>query len=263
MSTAFVNKPLESDNEVIQLTLVDGKLARKPKVRYNKDGSIDKRHTNTVSGVSNEVYPLVNEEEIKAMTNVFDKHIEEARHDNQRQIACRNKMIFLIGINLGLRASDLCDLKYSFFMNEDGTFKDSNKLKPKKTKKTGKFVPLHFNRTIKKAITDYIEKYPFKDMDEYLFKSRKGGAISEPTLWEIMNKTAIEAGIERNIGSHSLRKTFGYWIWHNAEDKNGALITLQSIFNHSSPAVTSKYIGLTNEEIGETFNNLNLGIDLF
>ena len=262
MLSTLANKPLELDNEVIQLTLVDGKLARKQKVRYNKDGTIDKRHTNTVSGVSNEVYPLVSEEEIKAMIDVFDKHIEEARYGNQKQIACRNKMMFLIGINLGIRASDLCSLKYSFFMNGDGTFKDFYSLQPKKTRKTKKFVKLYFNQVVKKAITNYIEEYPYQDIDEYVFKSRKGEkSISEKTLWNIMNKTAIEAGIEQNIGSHSLRKTFGRFIFHNAEDKNGALVILQTIFNHSSPAVTSKYIGLTNDEISNVFNSLDLGLE--
>lgn len=232
------------------------------KVRYNKDGSIDKRHSNRVSGVSSEVYPFTTQEEIKAVIDVFNNRIDGAANDNQRQIACRNKMMFLIGINLGIRASDLCRLRYNFFMNNDGTFKDFYKLQPKKTKKTGKFVTLYFNQTVKKAITDYIEKYPVEDMNEYLFKSRKGdGAISENALWKIMNNTAIEAGIEQNIGSHSLRKTFGRFVFHNAEDKNKALVILQTIFNHSSPAVTSRYIGLTDDEVSDVFNELNLGFD--
>lgn len=237
-------------------------VGEEKKVRYNKDGSVDKRHTNKVAGVSSEVYPFTTEEEIKAMISVFNKRINEATNDNQRQIAARNKMMFLIGINLGIRASDLCRLQYDFFMNKDGTFKDFYKLQPKKTKKTGKFVTLYFNQTVKKAITDYIEEYPVEDMSEYLFKSRKGdGAISENALWKIMNNTAIEAGIEQNIGSHSLRKTFGRFVFHNAEDKNKALVILQTIFNHSSPAVTSRYIGLTDGEVSDVFNSLDLGLD--
>lgn len=254
--------PKTTTDNVIELNVINGKLSKKQKVRYNKDGSVDKRHPNSVSGVSSEVYPFTTEQEIKAMIDVFNKRIDEAKTDTQRQVACRNKMMFLIGINLGIRASDLTSLRYSFFMSSDGTFKDFYTLQPKKTRKTGKFVKLYFNQVVKKAIADYIEEYPFEDLDEYLFKSRKGnGSITEHALWDIVSKAAIEAGIEKNIGSHSLRKTFGRFVFYNAEDKNKALVILQTIFNHSSPAVTSRYIGLTDDEVSDVFNSLDLGLD--
>lgn len=252
----------QETNNVIALSVVNGKLYKKQEVRYNKDGSIDKRHPNKIAGTSSEVYPFVSEEEIKSMIDVFNKHIEEAPDENKRQIACRNKMLFLIGINLGIRASDLCNLKYSFFMDGNGKFKDFYSLQPKKTRKTKKFVKLYFNQVVKKAISDYIEVYPFEDVNEYLFKSRKGdGHITEVSLGRIIKTAAEECGIERNINSHSLRKTFGRFIWHNAEDKHKTLVTLQVIFNHTSPAITSKYIGLTDDEVSDVFNELNLGID--
>lgn len=234
----------------------------KKKVRYNKDGSLDKRHSNSVAGVSTEVYPFTTQEEIKAIIDVLNNRIEEATNENQRQIAHRNKMMFLVGVNLGIRASDLCNLTYKFFLKEDGTFRDFYTLQPKKTKKTKKFVKLYFNQVVKKAITDYIEAYPVFDINEYLFKSRKGsGAITEKSLWKIVVDVATDAGLESNYGSHSLRKTFGYWIWHNAEDKNKALVTLQIIFNHSSTATTARYIGLTDGEMSDAFNSLDLGLD--
>lgn len=255
--------PIEKQTDnVIDLRVVDGKICKKEKVRYNKDGTIDKRQSNAVSGKSVEVYPFTTEEEIKAMINVFDNRIENADTDSHRQIAARDKMLFVVGINLGIRASDLCELKYSFFINEDGTFKEYYSLQPKKTKKHKKFVKLYFNQAVKKAITSYMEEYSIEDINEYLFKSREGdGHITEKPLGRIIKNTAKEAGIKQNINSHSLRKTFGRFIWHNATDKNKALVTLQTIFNHSSPAVTSKYIGLTDDEVSEVFNSLDLGLE--
>ena len=258
---AVPNRKQPIDN-VIALSFVNGKLAKKPEVKYNKDGSVDKRHSNRVTGVSSEVYPFTTQEEIKSIIDVLNKRISEAANDNQKQIASRNKMLFLIGINLGIRASDLCGLRYNFFLNNDGTFKDFYALQPKKTKKLGKFVKLYFNQTVKKAITDYIKEYPIQDMNGYMFKSRKGSnSITERSLWKIIVDVAAEAKLESNYGSHSLRKTFGYWVWHNAEDKNKALVTLQVIFNHSSTATTAKYIGLTDNEISDAFNSLDLGLD--
>ena len=263
MSAVPALKPSELTRaKVIDLSSIIRCGKQEKEIKLNKDGSIDKRHCNKVAGVSSEVYPFTNEAEIKAMIDAFDKRIDEAPDENKRQIACRNKMLFLIGINLGIRASDLCGLRYSFFYNDNGEFKDSYSLQPKKTKKTGKFVKLYFNQAVKKAITEYIVEYPVEDMDEYLFKSRKGDEhITEISLGRIIKDTAEEVGIERNICSHSLRKTFGYFVYHNAEDKNNALIILQTIFNHSSPAITSKYIGLTDDEVSDVFNSLDLGLD--
>lgn len=260
MNAISAYKPIETKAKVIELSEVIKVMDKKKEVKLNKDGTVSKRRSNKVAGVSTEVYAFQNEEEIKSMINAFDRKINEALDDNKFQIAQRNKMMFIIGINVGLRASDLCGLKYSFFMNTDGSFKDSYSLQPKKTKATGKYVKLFFNDVVKKAIADYIEMYPIQDINEYLFKSRKGDShITEIALGKIIKDTAKEAGIERNICSHSLRKTFGYWVYHNSEDKNNALIILQTIFNHSSPAITSKYIGLTDNEISDVFNTLNLG----
>lgn len=260
MNALISPKPI-TDN-IIELAVINGKLGKRPEVRYNRDGSVDKRHTNKVAGVSSEVYPFTSEAEIKALIDTFNKHIEEATNNNQRQIACRNKMLFLIGINLSLRISDLITLRWNFFLKDDLTFKDFYKIQPKKTRKTGKFVTLYFNEVVKKAVIEYIEQYPIEDMNDFIFKSRKGNsAISERGVWKIIVDVAAECGIEKNVGTHSLRKTFGYHIWHNAEDKEKALVMLMVIFNHSSVATTKKYIGIMDEEIENVFNNLNLGID--
>ena len=46
----------QETNNVIALSVVNGKLAKRPEVRYNKDGTIDKRHSNRVAGISSTVY---------------------------------------------------------------------------------------------------------------------------------------------------------------------------------------------------------------
>ena len=252
--------PKTSTSNIINYRIIGDKVFIN-KGKLNKDGSVDQRHCNKVAGVSSEVYPFY-EDEIENLIKLFDKRINEATDANKRQIASRNKMLFVVGINLSLRASDLCGLTYKFFFKADGTFKDCYSLQPKKTKKTGKYVKLYFNQAVMKAITEYLNEYPMENIDEYLFKSRKGDScLTEISLGRIIKDAAEEVGIERNICSHSLRKTFGYHVWHNAEDKEKALIMLMAIFNHSSVAMTKKYIGIMDEEIEDVFNSLNLGID--
>jgi integrase len=237
-------------------------VGEKKKVRYNKDGSVDKRHSNSVAGKSCEVYPFTTQEEIKAIIDVLDKRIENAPDENKRQIAARNKMLFLVGINVGLRASDLVQLRYSYFYNSDMTFKDFYTLQPQKTKKTKKFVKIFFNQTVKKAIGDYIEDYPIEDLDAYLFKSREGNSyITAKALWRIIVDITSEAQLKLNYGTHSLRKTWAYTIWHNAEDKSKALVMLQQCLNHSDSMTTMRYIGIMDGEKKDMYESVEIGLD--
>lgn len=258
--------PRLDDSRVIPFELIIGGQKEK-EIKYNKDGSVRRTKCNKVAGQDSEVYAFKTKEEIEAMIAVLDNHIITATNDNQKQIAYRNKMLFLIGINIGIRGSDLRTLKWSFFFDkkDNGTlqFKTFYVIQPMKQRKQKKFVKLYFNDAVKNAINSYIEKYPIEDLDGYLFSSRKGDEpIEVSSLWRIIKTTAVEAGIEQNIGSHSLRKTFGFWCWHNSDDKNKALVILQQIFNHSSTQVTAKYIGILDDEIEDMFNSINLGLDV-
>lgn len=252
----------EKTDNVITLSIVNGKLYRKQDVKYNKDGTIDKRHSNRVAGVSSTVYPF-SAEEVEKIINVFNKRIDNATNDNQRQIARRNKMLFLISVNVGLRASDLVQLRWSYFYKNDMTFKKFYELQPKKQKKTGKFVKIFFNQTVKKAIENYVNDYPVEDLNGYLFKSRKGNnPITERGLWKIIVDVAADAGIDKNVGSHSLRKTWARTIYDRAEDKSDALVMLQECLRHSDSLTTLRYIAIMDEEKKDMYESIELGLDL-
>ena len=250
----------KTDN-VIAISIINGKLTKKQDVRYNKDGSVDKRHSNKVSGVSSTVYPF-NLNEIKLIIDVLNNRIKNSTNENQKRIAQRNKMLFLIGINVGLRASDLMQLRWSYFYKNNMMFKDFYTLQPKKTKKTGKFVKIFFNQTVKKAVESYVSDYPIENLDDYLFKSRKGdNPITERGLWKIIVDVAAEANIDKNVGSHSLRKTWARNIYDNAEDKSGALVMLQECLRHSDSLTTLRYISIMDEEKKDMYESIELGLD--
>ena len=55
----------------------------------------------------------------------------------------------------------------------------------------------------------------------------------------------------------SLRKTFSRQVYNmNSENSELALVKLMELFNHSSVAITKRYLGLRQEEILETYDCL-------
>lgn len=249
----------QEQSKIIQLRVINGSIEKKNQKKYNKDGSEKKTRCNKKAGKSSEVYAFTDESQIDLMINIFEKHIADADTPDHERIARRNKMLFILGINISIRGSDICELKWSDFFYDDYTMKEGTSIQPIKTKRTGKYVTLAFNQAVQDVINEYISLYPINDLSDYIFPSRKGGSISRMSAGRIVKDAAKEAGLKQNINSHSLRKTFGYHVWHSADDKQKALVMLQFIFGHSSVTDTMKYIGIVKNDIEDTFNSISLG----
>jgi integrase len=163
----------------------------------------------------------------------------------------RDYLMFVLGINVGLRASDLLALKIA-------DVSDSSKVTviEQKTKKVKKFT---LNRAAKEAIELYISSLGSYTPEDYLFPSQKGGHLTVSSAHRIIKAFMRELGIRGNYGTHSLRKTFGYHLYtNNITSDAGFLNTLQKIYNHSSSLVTLRYIGITSEVISDAYKSLNL-----
>ncbi len=156
----------------------------------------------------------------------------------------RDTFLFIFGINNGLRMSDIVKLKVRDIKYEKRPIIIE--------RKTGKRKVLYLDN-LQDVIAEYIEG---KEDDEWLFPSRQqGGHIKVNTVYKQYQKIADNLG-RRDIGTHSLRKTFGYHYYRKTRD----IATLMEIFNHSSEKVTKRYIGITTDEIGNTLADFRLGI---
>lgn len=155
----------------------------------------------------------------------------------------RDYLLFTLGINTGFRISDILKLKV-----KDLKRKSHIEITEKKTGKTKR----QYINSIKKDIDRYI-----KEMDdyEYLFQSRKGinKPISRIQAYRILKKAADKLGIDK-VGTHTLRKTFGYH--HYQRNKDVAI--LQKLFNHSSPTITLEYIGISQDEQDKSMKDFYL-----
>ena len=105
-------------------------------------------------------------------------------------------------------------------------------------------------------LQEEIERYTEgKSPDAYLFPSQKGtNPITTTQAYRILNDAADFLGRD-DIGTHTMRKTFGYHHYKRFKD----VAILQEIFNHSAPSITKRYIGIRQDEINESLNDFRLG----
>jgi len=182
------------------------------------------------------VEPLRSDKEI----NEFLFFLRRTRHPE------RDVFLFKLGINTGLRMSDLVSLKV-----KDITGTTTPKIREQKT---GKIRTL-FLENLQQEITTYIEG---KEPDSWLFPSQQldQGHIKVNTVYQCYQKVAQQLK-RSDIGTHTIRKTFGYHYYRATRD----IATLMEIFNHASQQITKRYIGIREEEIGETFKYFKIGAD--
>ena len=165
----------------------------------------------------------------------------------KRVLSPRDRLLFVIGINSGLRISDILRLKVGDLRGEFITIRE---------KKTGKAKRFRINNAIKREFKRYEAsiKRPLSD-DDYLFPSRKGGKpITRFQAYRVLNAAARKVGIDGPVGTHTMRKSLGYHLYKSGTD----LALLQKIFNHSSQSITLRYLGLEQDDIDEVYANIEL-----
>ena len=177
----------------------------------------------------------------------------------------RNELLFILGINVGLRISDILKLKVRDLTKSNTKApKDYVIITEIKTRKIKKF---YIGDIVKKVIENYMKENNNPGFDTYIFLSKKGvnRPITRQQAYRIINNAAELLGIvERNdkgnlihgeIGTHTLRKTFGYHSFQNGT----SLELLMDLFNHSSKTQTLRYIGITEDQKKEVYLKSNLG----
>ena len=162
------------------------------------------------------------------------------------------RMSLLIGCGafFGLRISDLRELTWSQLL-------DSETITLNETK-TGKRRTIKVNENYRKHILDCYNALGIKDRSEKAFLSRKGTIYSVQQVNRLLKDIKARYGLKvDHFSTHSLRKTFGRRVVEQAGTQSEmALIKLSEIFNHASPMVTRRYLGLRTQELNEVYDSL-------
>ncbi len=170
------------------------------------------------------VDPIRKTEDIKAMKKILKRHSQ------------RDLLFFVLGINTGLRISDLLSLKVNDVWDSARVRKFLYLTEPR----TGEEHAFYLNRSVERELKAFLSTVNFEQQD-YLFKSKKNNSpITRQQAYRIVNQAAKDAGLNGKIGTHTLRKTFGY----HAYRKGIAVSFIAKILNHHSSSETLRYIGI-------------------
>ena len=177
------------------------------------------------------VEPIRNKSDIKKVEKILSKQSE------------RDLLLFTLGTNCGLRISDILALNVK-------DVKDKNYIKIVE-KKTGKFKRFPINSKLKPMLKKFTRD---KRPDSPLFTTIFNNRLDRSAAYRIINNACFKAGLEERIGTHTLRKTFGYHHYQQFKD----VVILQKIFNHFSPQITLRYIGIEQDMIDKSYKNFIL-----
>jgi integrase len=159
----------------------------------------------------------------------------------------RDRLLFVMGVNNGIRMGDLLKLK----VKDVGHLKEGDyiTIKEGKTKKDNVLV---VNKPVFKALKNYLDKVQPRD-DDYLFASRKGNRpLQTKSLNRLIKSWTKAINLKGNYGAHTLRKTWGY-IQRTKHGVGFEIICKR--FNHSNPAVTMRYLGIQDKEVHDILMN--------
>ena len=161
----------------------------------------------------------------------------------------RKQLIFAIGVNTGLRVSDILALDISDVKNK--TYIEIRE------KKTGKYKRFTLNDKLKKLIREYLkvrEKQYSIGECEPLFIGKKHHRLGRSQVFRFIKDACAKLGLQGNFSTHTMRKSFGYFFYKQDND----IALLQKILNHSSPSISLRYIGIDQETIDISYNNFEL-----
>ena len=162
----------------------------------------------------------------------------------------RDYLLFVLGINTGLRTQDLLSLRIenveNLALGERFVIRE---------KKTGKDNVLIINKEIRYALDKYLAIHREHVPDEYLFKSRKyyNSPLSTYAVTHYVQNWCDEINLKGNYGAHTLRKT---WCYMQRTQYGVSWEVLAKRLNHVNPSVTRRYMGVQSEDVEKTLLNV-------
>ena len=178
--------------------------------------------------------------------------------------AVRNRSLFVLGVSVGGRISELLALKVNDVWQNNKPVKDL--LFDRNIVKGGEVsraVPVNIDgrEAIEALIAWHTELYGDADPTRPLFPSRKGQGLKTMTRIAAHNalKGAFEAaGLNGKLGTHSLRKSYAQRLYEQTND----IYAVQEMLGHKSVVTTQRYLGVNYASVRDASEAMSIHAEL-
>lgn len=243
---------LKAENAALRSQIGEPRRQKQKKSDAERAAEVERRLMGVKSNgvkIARPAEPIASYTHYKELLDYFD----------ERRNAPRNKLLVTLGVAMGLRISDLCELRWGNFLDENGKFRERTYTVERKT---GKLNGIIITGAMKKALNEY--RLFCRDITpgDFILTSRKSSS-NDPTknardnrrsfqnsLSMLLYKAGQELGFEEKLSSHSLRKTFVSVVEATYTNTYSLdkLVTIQGLLNHSDATTTMRYTGMLNKE---------------
>lgn len=158
----------------------------------------------------------------------------------------RDLCLFTLGINTAFRANELLSIQVG-----EVRYLGVGDTLTLKQRKTQKYRSVVLNDNVVESIKNHLREASLSD-EAALFTGLRG-CLTVPTVNRLVKTWCASVGLKGNYGSHSMRKTWGYWQRQNGAD----ILNLVEAFGHATQRQTMAYLGLQPEDVMKLYD-LNL-----
>ena len=189
----------------------------------------------------------------KILTDTEIKRVKAIIKANR--YATRNMTMFLLALNVGLRAKELATIKVGDVLSADNTIRSECVLAKEQTKRN-EANRIFFNTAVQKQLTKYLEEHKHlqANLNGFLFTSKNYKGFTPKTVVDLFARIFKLANIEQ-ASSHSMRRTFATKL----ADNSTSVFAIQKLMRHKNISTTQLYVNVTDTQLLNATNNLNFG----
>ncbi|MCS6972222.1 MAG: site-specific tyrosine recombinase XerD [Turneriella sp.] len=178
---------------------------------------------------------VLSQQEVRKLFSVF-------REDNLLEL--RDKAMFELLYSSGLRISEACALRLGDIDRQNQILTIRGKGGRERLVPYGEVAARLLEQYLSQARAEILNQHE----SDYVFVSKKGGALSRKSAWRLLKRYLKRAGIHRNVTPHTLRHSFATHLLQNKAD----LRAVQELLGHMDIATTQIYTHLVSGELKKT-----------
>lgn len=158
-------------------------------------------------------------------------------------------MYMSLSFSTGLRISDILSIRWKDILGKESLVKIEQK--------TDKVRNIRFSDSTINKFKELYKRLGSPSTEMVIVANKNGQAMSEQYINRVLKqiKTKYRVDVE-NFSTHSIRKTFARNIWEMNNRSEESLVLLMEILNHSSMAITRRYLGITGDEISNIYKSI-------